>query len=56
MACAAWWGIQITLSGKGELNEGRVAYYESAWLGLAFPLSQLMEESAWCVSTGSSET
>jgi len=29
---------------------------ESSWLGLAFPLNQLLEEPAWCVSTGVSDT
>jgi len=45
----------MTLSVKGKPNEGHEAYSESTWLGLAFPLNQLLEETTWCVSTGVSE-
>ena len=56
MACVVWWAKRVDLDGEGKLNEGRVAYSDSTWLGLAFSLNQLLEETAWCVSTGYSET
>jgi len=56
MACEARWRIQMTLSGKGKLNVARIRQLcESTWAGLALPPVQMLEEPAWCVSTGVSE-
>jgi len=41
---------------RGDLTRDVYPVCDSTWAGLALPLVQMFAESAWCVSTGNSET
>ena len=41
---------------RGNLTRDKSPVCDSTWAGLALPPVQMLEEPAWCVNTGDSET